>query len=422
MVKLCEFDYQGMKIKEYHFSVPIDYFDSKSKNIKIFAREISGDHLNSNRLPYLLFLQGGPGYESPRPLTKSGWLNRALKDYKVLLLDQRGTGLSSSISDQSFENMSDKKTSEYLTHFRADNIVRDAEYIRKKLINKEKWNVLGQSFGGFCAVTYLSYYPDSLNKVFITGGLPPIKAHPDDIYRATYKRVISKNNEFYELFPESKEKVKRIVKHLSVNIEYLPNGDVLTVNRFQQLGLILGFSDGMATLNYLIENSFGSNNKMTYNFLKNIYSIQSFDTNPIFSILHEACYAQGFATNWSAERIKYEFSNFKIKQKNKFFFTGEMIYPWMFDCYCQLKKLNGASEILANKEDWPELYNTENLKKNKVKVAAVIYTNDMYVDRDFSIDTSKYISNISIWETDQYEHNGLRSNGKDILDVLFDKI
>ena len=431
MVKLSEFDYLGMKIREYNFSVPIyylhllshhfDYFNLNSKYINIFAREISSNHIHSNDLPYLLFLQGGPGYESPRPLTKSGWLKRALRDYKVLLLDQRGTGLSSSISTQNFEDVSDEKIAEYLTHFRADNIVRDAEYIRKKLINNEKWNVLGQSFGGFCAVHYLSYYSDSLNKVFITGGLPPIKAHPDDIYRATYRRVISKNKEFYELFPGSKEKVNDITKHLSKTIEYLPNGDVLTVDRFRQLGLILGFSDGMASLNYLIENSF-YDNKINYNFLKNIYSLQSFDTNPIFSILHEACYAQGFSTNWSAERIKKEFPVFEIKQKNTFYFTGEMIYPWMFDIYAKLKDLKGASEIIANKHDWPELYNEKNLKNSKVRVAAAIYTNDMYVDRNFSIETSKHISNIFIWETDQYEHNGLRSNGKEILDVLFDKI
>lgn len=41
--------------------------------------------------------------------------------------------------------------------------VRDCEAIRKHLIgNKEKeeerkWTVHGQSFGGFCAVTYLSF-------------------------------------------------------------------------------------------------------------------------------------------------------------------------------------------------------------------------------------------------------------------------
>ncbi len=421
MEKLSEFDYLGMKIRGYNFTVPIDYSNLNSKKINIFAREISKNQMSSKDLPYLLFLQGGPGYESPRPLVYSGWLKRALDNYKVLLLDQRGTGLSSLINDKLFEEFNDQNIAEYLTHFRADNIVRDAEFIRMKLINNEKWNLLGQSFGGFCAAHYLSYYSDSLDKVFITGGLPPINAHPDDIYRSTYKRAISKNEEFYKLFPDSVDRVDKIVKHLKKNIEYLPNGDVLTVDRFRQLGLILGFSDGMVSLNYLIENSF-NNNKISYNFLKNIYSLQSFDTNPIFSILHEACYAQGFATNWSAERIKKEFSHFGIKQKNKFYFTGEMIYPWMFDNYAKLKNLKGASEIIAKKDDWPELYNAKNLKNINTRVIAAVYKNDMYVDRKFSIETSKYFSNIFVWETDKYEHNALRSNGEEILDKLFAKI
>lgn len=53
------------------------------------------------------------------------------------------------------------KQAEYLKHFRADNIVRDCEAIRLALTanypeNERKWSIIGQSFGGFCAVTYLS--------------------------------------------------------------------------------------------------------------------------------------------------------------------------------------------------------------------------------------------------------------------------
>ena len=45
--------------------------------------------------PYLLFLQGGPGGRSPRPGRRrpAGW-SWALRRYRVLLLDQRGTGRS----------------------------------------------------------------------------------------------------------------------------------------------------------------------------------------------------------------------------------------------------------------------------------------------------------------------------------------
>ena len=39
---------------------------------------------------------------------------------------------------------------DYLKHFRADSIVRDAEVIRRELTGGEPWALLGQSYGGFC--------------------------------------------------------------------------------------------------------------------------------------------------------------------------------------------------------------------------------------------------------------------------------
>ena len=43
-------------------------------------------------LPWLVFLQGGPGFGAQRPVGRDAWLDRALRDFRVLLLDQRGTG------------------------------------------------------------------------------------------------------------------------------------------------------------------------------------------------------------------------------------------------------------------------------------------------------------------------------------------
>tara|TARA_Y100001970_G_C14247183_1_gene869124 strand:- start:3139 stop:4374 length:1236 start_codon:yes stop_codon:yes gene_type:complete len=410
-----------MAITDYNFNLPLDYKNKDGEKISIFAREILREEHENKSIPYLVFFQGGPGYESPRPITDSGWVKRASQDYKVLLLDQRGTGLSTPISGDSLPNMSDPELADYMTFFRADNIVRDAEMIREQLVGNNKWSVLGQSFGGFCATHYLSFYPDSLDKVFITGGIPPLNAHPDDIYRSTYKRVIEKNKLFYEMFPKAKIKARKIADYLIENKVYLPDGDELSVERFQQLGLNLGFSDGMATLNFLFEKAF-INKKISYTFLKNILSLQTFDTNPIFTILHEACYAQGFSTNWSAQRILNEYDEFSIDKKDEIFFTGEMLFPWMLDSYKALKPFKGAADILAVKSDWPALYNENNLRKNKVPIAAAVYTNDMYVDREYSMSLAKIIPNISIWETKSFEHNALRSNGKKVLDLLFTRI
>lgn len=38
--------------------------------------------------PYLLYLQGGPGFECPRPTEASGWIGKACQDYRVILMDQ----------------------------------------------------------------------------------------------------------------------------------------------------------------------------------------------------------------------------------------------------------------------------------------------------------------------------------------------
>ena len=46
--------------------------------------------------------------------------------------------------------------------------------------------------------------------------------------------------------------MNKIAKYLKEYKVALPNGDILSIKRFQQLGLNLGFSDGMASLNFFI--------------------------------------------------------------------------------------------------------------------------------------------------------------------------
>ena len=94
----------------------------------------------------------------------------------MLLLDSRGNGRSSVVLPQTLARRGDAKAqAAYLKHFRADSIVNDAELIRRQLVGAdEPWSVLGQSYGGFCAVHYLSAHPQGLREVLVTGGLPPL--------------------------------------------------------------------------------------------------------------------------------------------------------------------------------------------------------------------------------------------------------
>src|SRR5437764_1424603 len=83
---------------EHELSVPLDHAQPDGERITVFAREVADPEGRDK--PLLVYLEGGPGYEAPRPTrhpTNPGWLDRALKDFRVLLLDQRGTGRSTPI-------------------------------------------------------------------------------------------------------------------------------------------------------------------------------------------------------------------------------------------------------------------------------------------------------------------------------------
>lgn len=137
-----------------------------------------------------------------------------------MFLDQRGTGLSSAVTAGTLARQGNAiRQAEYMKNFRADNIVRDCEAIRRCLTTdypeeKRKWSVIGQSFGGFCAVTYLSMLyvllkvisygtfvlillfltmksPNALTEAFLCGGLPPLVEGPDPVYARTYGMHIS---------------------------------------------------------------------------------------------------------------------------------------------------------------------------------------------------------------------------------------
>nr|MBA2599397.1 alpha/beta fold hydrolase [Actinomycetota bacterium] len=396
----------GVDLIEHEFSVPLDHSRPHSELITLFVREVAA--FDGRDRPYLVFFQGGPGSEAPRPTRNPngpGWLDRALEDFRVLLLDQRGTGRSSPVG--SLPGMDPQAQAEHLTHFRADSIVRDAEYIRSEM-DVDRWSILGQSFGGFCATTYLSIAPGGLREAFITGGVPPVERHVDDVYRATYDRVRDRTRRFYERYPEDRRRVVDLHRHLEDEDVRLPSGDRLTWRRFRQVGSALGMSDGAEHLHYLLELPFDSPA-----FLHDVETGTMFARDPLYAVVHEACYADGYAPRWSAERVMPD------DLKSPETFTGEHVYPWMFDDYRALGPLREAAHLLAD-HVWPPLYDADQLRANEVPSAAAIYVNDMYVERQFSEETASLIPNMRPWITNEYEHNALRIDGSRVLDRLID--
>ena len=53
-----------------------------------------------------------------------------------------------------------------------------------------------------------------------------------------------------------------------------------------------------------------------------------------------------------------------------------------------------------------------------VPVAAAVYYNDMYVDRELSMQTAAAIRGLRAWVTSEYEHDALRVSDGAVLDRL----
>ncbi|WP_039958854.1 alpha/beta fold hydrolase [Vibrio sinaloensis] len=410
----------GVKFTPHTFQVPLDYSDESKGTIQVFARALSLVEDGDSQKPWLVYFQGGPGFPSPRQNGYNGWVKRVMQQYRVLLLDQRGTGNSSVVNHQTLAHLTPQQQADYLAHFRADNIVRDAEFIRQQF-GVQQWAILGQSFGGFCSLTYLSMFPESLSRSYITGGVPSVSRHPDDVYHATFKRTMEKNQAFFQQFPKAQQLCQRIADHLATNQVLLPNGQRFTVEQFQQIGINFGMSDTFLPTYYMLENALievEGKTELRYEFLNSMLMEQSFQTNPIYAILHESIYCQGFASNWSAHRVRQEHPEFNYRSGQAFYFTGEMVFPWMFDQYETLKPLKQAAELLAEKSDWTPLYNAQQLANNTVPVSCAVYADDMFVEIDISRETLATIPNAKAWITNEYEHNGLRVDGERILDKL----
>lgn len=258
----------------------------------------------------MIYLQGGPGFGCAAPISglslassKSSWASAVLLGevtnldgltiQRVVLMDQRGTGRSSPITKQSLRKMfpdlfimdddNDNDVSvsaerqlrkaklsravaaaaDYLAKFRADSIVRDAEWFREALCRPSvedsdiedvmpprPWGAaLGQSFGGFCLMTYLSSMKHPPRMCLFTGGIAPMNTPVREVYDRLWLRVQERNRKYYDQYPGDVDAVKRIVRRLISQPVELPSGGMITARMFLQLGLGLGGSPGSSFAN-----------------------------------------------------------------------------------------------------------------------------------------------------------------------------
>lgn len=400
---------QDLTVEDHLLTVPLVWSDpADGRTIDIHAAVVARD--GGEALPFLVFLQGGPGHEAPRAFHSPGappWLDAALEHYRVVLLDQRGTGLSTPVGDADLERGAEA-VAEHLTHLRADAIVRDCEAMREHL-GATTWSVLGQSFGGFTTLAYLSTDASSLEHVYITGGLSAVGRHPDDVYALTYDKMRTESERYYRRFPGHRDAMRRLVDLADSGRILLPDGEVLSVSRLRSLGSLLGSNDGWQSLWSLLELD-----PRTNAFRHDVAGLLPYDgRNPLYYVFHESSYADGYATSWSAERVEPD--DFRADPT---LLTGEHVRREWLDTVPALRPWRDVTLALADHE-WPRLYDAAAIEASRARGAAAVYVNDVYVPFEFSMETARLLPGVTPWVTSEHEHNGLRAGG-DVLERLID--
>ncbi|HEY3501642.1 MAG TPA: alpha/beta fold hydrolase [Actinocatenispora sp.] len=404
----------GMVFTDHVVEVPLDHARPDGPTIEVFAREVVDADKARRDLPYLLYLQGGPGGKAVRPAARSGFVARALDEYRVVLLDQRGTGRSTPVNRQTLTGDAAAQA-EYLSHFRADAIVADAEALRHEIAGDAPWDTLGQSYGGFVTLTYLSTAPQGVRRAFVTGGLPSLTATAADVYRVTFDRMVEKNAAYFARHPGDRALCARIAEHLAGADVRMPTGERLSPRRFQGVGVGLGQRSGFDTLHWLLEEAFVGR-ELSDTFLAGVHDTVSLATRPLYAVFQELIYNQGAASCWAAE-AEYAGRPEFAADADDFLFTGETYHPFHFAEDPGLVPLAGAADLLARRTDWPALYDVDRLCRNEVPVYAAVYHDDMYVAREFSLETARAVANVRPWVTNEYEHDGLRESPA-VLDRL----
>jgi proline iminopeptidase len=427
---------EELVITEHRLDVPLHYEPDPrsleaaqgSPTIEIFAREYARPEAAAQDRPWLLYLQGGPGGAGTRYLGHGGWLKAATEHFRVLQLDQRGTGRSHPINRNTLGG-APEEMARVLRALRADSIVKDAERLRRAL-GVDQWFTHGQSYGGFLTTTYLSFFSEGLAGSMITAGLPPLTLAIDDVYRATYSAMEQRQSEFFDWYPEDEETLARIYTRVRESREIV-DGHRLRPGHIQRLGMALGGNTRVHGLHYTLSEAFEKRADgewgLTDGFKRAVWNSFTHESGPLYTVLHESIYSEGPATNWSAWRVGAELQDADgvahfSEEAPVPRLTGEMIYPWHVQTDPATSPLFDAAESLARHDGWGPLYDRAQLNRNTVPVAAAVFRDDVYVTHASSLAAAAQINGIQIYERDDLHHDGIAQDGSTIFRELASRI
>ncbi|OXN00447.1 alpha/beta fold hydrolase [Bifidobacterium vansinderenii] len=447
MTLLAKYHVPGLVVEDHAIEVPLDWrgrdpldvvrsgFDESGDDgsIGLFYRVLCAPEHVHDDLPLLVFLQGGPGGQCPRPTgpDDDGWIAEAIRHFRVILPDQRGTGRSTRVEPRSIEGMNARQAAGHLRRFLADSIIRDFEYLRLTEFRGRRWVSLGQSYGGFLTLTYLSLFPRGLAASFTTGGIPHVPTSAAEVYAHTVPRMMSKTEQYYERYPQDRERVAAVADLLAGGEMRLPNGDPFSVRRLQMLGADFGMKPSFERLHWLIDQAFvdgvepgasGEAPMLSTGFAMDVLARTSSYGRPLYWPLQEFIYADGELDRpirWAAWAELQRHPEFAVDAR-PLMFTGEAALPWMFEEDSSLAPFRPAMDVLMEDTHFGRIYDADQLARNEVPLQSAVYFDDMYVDSGMQLDTLSRIGRSHAWVTNEFEHDGVH-HGTTVFRHLYEE-
>ena len=167
------------------------------------------------------------------------------------------------------------------------------------------------------------------------------------------------------------------------------------------------------------DGSASTSTELSDEFLSSVMDATS--SRPLYWPLQEFIYANGelkTPIRWAAQRVRCEHPEFAgdIRPLN---FTGEAMFPWMFEQERALRPFKPAMDVLMEDTHFGTIYDADQLARNEVPLQAAVYFDDMYVDSGLQLDTLSRVGRSHYWTTNEFEHDGV--HGSVVFKRLFNE-
>ncbi len=222
--------------------VPLDWDHPSGEEILIYFYQYSIPESISEGKKPVVFFNGGPGVSAQSSVQLLA-NSQNLGKNRVIFLDQRGTGCSSSFPD----DLDPSILSHKIKQFGVRSIVRDAEALRELIFGKS-WSVAGHSFGSSIVMDYIHYAPDHVDSAYIYGN-----SVSNDPVAWSLGRIQSQERitqAYYDRYPDDKNLILKL-KSMILDDDCFEDAHkkfrLCGGSLFDAAGLYLGFTDQWET-------------------------------------------------------------------------------------------------------------------------------------------------------------------------------